>query len=58
MPSSTDNNMFKVFNADKMTFIAKSAKKVPGYIVIRKLNVGDKLEFLEKLNIVKTVKRE
>ncbi len=53
-----DSNMFSVFHVDKMALIAKSHKEVPGYIIRRKLNVGDKLEFLGKLNIVKTVKRE
>ncbi len=56
MPSNTDKFMFSVFKADKFALFCN--KKVPGFIVKRKLIIGDKVEFLSKLNVVKTLKRE
>lgn len=56
MPSNTDDFMFSVFKADKFALFCN--KKVPGFIVKRKLIVGDKVQFLDKLNVVKTLKKE
>ncbi len=55
MPSNTDDFMFSVFKASEDIPYGKNPK-IPGFIVKRKVIIGDKVQFLDKLNVVKTKK--
>ncbi len=57
MPSNNDVGMFSVFLTDEMATEGTGSRKVPGYIIKRKVLLNDKVQFLDKLNVVKTVKR-
>lgn len=57
MPSNTDIDMFSVFKVDENIPNGKNPD-IPGYVVKRKVIVGDKVQFFDKLNVVRVKRGE